>query len=465
MKNNIIRSSLLILSIGWSSTLLAQSNPPKRDVLFLGGIGCTSSNWVKFYQNMALANYQLNALDPAGGGANYALGDDGVITSSNRVNEYLTTNNRASVLGIGHDGGGIVLREMAKAPSTKLSGIILDGVPNQGSFAIRQMTLENGGGTTTVVEDLVNNLESIRSATNTKCSSCNILGRLRDFSNCVKANSTRYDEYETGSTIIANLGTPTIPYAVIWGNANRDNYMLERLISSKGNQATGTYFDNDFTDCNRALMDKLQKIERRAEVDQVFTILSGFFKTLSSINSVFTVSASGEIDVDEAKLYQALGDLTSSIHQNIRAIRAVSDAAADVAECELIRQVINAHWNLIVSGGYTEQTTTTTVTIPADPATCCWSCYGEPDPDACIADCFSSSPSCAPTTQTTVTVSLLTQPSDGLYSKEEQLLGGAATTYEAVQTNHFQEQGWLNTQAYFRPLFDGQNIAFKVPKL
>jgi hypothetical protein len=321
---------------------------------------------------------------------------------------------------------------------------------------------------------MINDIESYRASTNTKCTSCNILGLLRNLNNCVKANSARYNEYETGADQITSLGTPTIPYAVIWGNANKDNFILERLLSSQGNAAPATYFDDDLTDCNEGLLGDLRKARKRAQVDLVLTALSGFFNTLASFSDVTSVDSSGNVTVDETKLYQALGQLVTTTRQNINAIRATSDATADILGCELIRHIINARWNLIVSGGYSVQstitTTTTTINLPGlSPEDCCWSCYGEDDPEACIVECFNNSTTCGPTTTssttTTVTVALISQPTDGLLSKSEQLLDGATNTYEAVHTNHFQEQGWLNTLPYFRPLFDGQNVAFKVPRI
>jgi hypothetical protein len=59
------------------------------------------------------------------------------------------------------------------------------------------------------------------------------------------------------------------------------------------------------------------------------------------------------------------------------------------------------------------------------------------------------------------------EPHDGLLSKSEQLLAGAAKTYEAKKTNHFQEQFWSQqpVKDAFVDLFNGgAGAAFQVPK-
>jgi sirohydrochlorin ferrochelatase len=62
---------------------------------------------------------------------------------------------------------------------------------------------------------------------------------------------------------------------------------------------------------------------------------------------------------------------------------------------------------------------------------------------------------------------LVYEPHDGLLRKSEQLLAGAAKTYEAKGVNHFQEQFWEYAPIgnAFQDLFNGgAGAAFVVPK-
>jgi hypothetical protein len=448
-----MRHIFLLLITTWvANTLNAQS----RDVLFLGGIGGTSSDWNYFYINANGFGYQMNVMDPGPTGQGYFPGLEPVATSASNMNTMLVSSNKTNVLGIGHDGGGIVLRQMAKNSTTPLTGIILDGVPNQGSNATQKM-IPGNQNPTTAVDALIASLENLRSATN-DCGLCNVLGAFRIFSNNVKANSTRYQEYIPGHPTITSLGQPSIPYAVIWGNANKDNFALDRMLSSNGFAASGTYNDDLYVDCIKKKLDEKRATIQNAQVDAAINAVLGFVKIVKEYSGV--VKEDGT--VDQSKIPGAIQVTIESLQRAIRDARAINAAIADLLECELVHQVLNAQWNLIAGGGYTATSVTVTTTLPAEE--CCWSCYGEPEENQpeCFTQCYNNNPNCT-TTQTFVT--LQSQPHDGLYSKNEQLLAGAANTYEAVQTNHFQEQGWFNTKAYFQPLFDGQNLAFKVPKL
>jgi pimeloyl-ACP methyl ester carboxylesterase len=451
---------LLAASVG----AVAQSPITPRDVLFLGGIGATSLDWHYFKVNIEVNGYKISALNPGPLGQ-YQPHIDPVATSADKMNALLDANNKTNVLGIGHDGGGIVLRKMANNLDTHLTGIILDGVPNQGSAALRAMIPQNGS-TTSAIDDLISGLEQLSNETN-NCTNCNILGAFKTLTDNVKSNSERYREYFSDHPTMLGLGLPNTPYAVLWGNANKDNYVLDRLLGSRANAASGTYEDNLYFDCIREKVDKLRQEIKNAKINAIFNSLTNFFNVIAAFQDVVSLDTNTKKPVvDNSKITSAIADAFQAVGDLIKDIQNINAQMTDLLKCELIRAVLNATWNLIVSGGYTATITTVTNTIQLTPEECCWQCFGEPDDalvDACLADCYNNN-DCVKTISTVTTAVLATKPHDGLYSKEEQLLAGAANTYELSQTNHFQEQSWAHTYTRFQLLFDGQNMAFKVPK-
>jgi pimeloyl-ACP methyl ester carboxylesterase len=429
----------------------------QRSALFLNGIGATSKSWGNFIKNASSPKglYSMDAMEPGSPGQGFNPGLDPVATSAGNMNAMLVANNKTNVLGIGHDGGGIVLRKMANDPNTRLTGIILDGVPNKGSNALRRM-LPSNQAPLSEVENLIADLERLRASTS-NCTLCDVLGSFKSLTSGVKSLATRYEEYTPGHSTITGLGLPPIPYAVIWGNADTDVFALDRMLSSNGDGATGIYDDQLFIECIKKKLDAKDASIKTKEVEAAFNAITGLFKGVSSILSSVKIGADGKISVDQGKLYDGLSKYIETTGKLIKDIKGINAEAKELLECELVRQVLNAKWNLIVGGGYTAYQYTTT-----NPD-CCWSCYGEPpgDPqDKCFADCFAGN---KPKCNQTVTI-FQSQPHDGLYSKDEQLLDGAAFTYEAEGINHFQEQAWFKVGGHFRALFDGQNLAFKVPK-
>jgi triacylglycerol esterase/lipase EstA (alpha/beta hydrolase family) len=124
MKNKIIYTIFAV--VGLFATTRAQNNSA-RNVLYVQGIGVTSKDWAYFQNNAQVNGYQIQPVN-AVWDANYQPQTNTVAVSADQLNTFLQTNNRTNVLGIGHDGGGIVLRKMANNTDSRLSGIILERV-------------------------------------------------------------------------------------------------------------------------------------------------------------------------------------------------------------------------------------------------------------------------------------------------------------------------------------------------
>ena len=89
------------------------------------------------------------------------------------MNQVLDNALATNVLGIGHDGGGLVLRQMAKN-TNRLTGMILCGVPNRGSSAIESMLPING---TSQINTLINQVLAFRSNAQS-CNGCKVIEAL-----------------------------------------------------------------------------------------------------------------------------------------------------------------------------------------------------------------------------------------------------------------------------------------------
>jgi hypothetical protein len=327
-----------------------------------------------------------------------------------------------------------------------LSAIILDGVPNQGSKVLGKMLPNNGQNDMTLLVDQVLAFKS--NATN--CNACKIVEAFQKWVNDVNAYEQKYREYLPNSPVITGLGTPTIPYAVIWGNESEDALTLSRVLGSRA-QGVLEGSDIEYLECYKDEIADRKKIINDAYIDGI-------------IQSVITAAeAVGKfLKPTGSNIAEGVSKSIKSIHEGIKAVRTRDKELAELLECEMVHQGLNGYWNLIVSDGYTPVTQTYT-----EEYDCCETCYGEPDSQVqgyCFSWCMTLEWPCVRTWTETY---YQFEPHDGLLSKTEQLLAGAAKTYEAKKVNHFQEQFW-NQQPIkdaFVDLFNGgAGPAFQVPK-
>lgn len=431
-----IASSIILL------VLVTALNAQNRNTLWLNGNGATSVSWNRAVTAAQNEGYDFNRVNTFF----YAPHLNGVVGSANQMNAQLNDENYTDVLGIGHDGGGIILRQMANAQDSRLSALILDGVPNQGSRVLEAMLPQ---GTTNQMTTLINQVLAFKSNAN-QCNACRIVEAFQDWVNAVNANEQKYREYQPNSPVMNNLGTPSMPYAVIWGNEDEDALVLTRLLGSRA-QAVLWGDDTGYLECYR---DEIED-RRRLINDTYFDGLAQSVITAASAVGKFLKPTGPNIADGVSKGLEA-------IHKAIQAARRRDREMAELLECEMVHQGLNGYWNLIVSDGYTP--VTTHITEEYD---CCETCYGEPDAQVqgyCFAWCMTLEWPC---TRTYTVTHYEYEPHDGLLSKSEQLLAGAAKTYEAKKANHFQEQFWTQQpiKDAFVDLFNGgAGAAFQVPK-
>lgn len=436
MKNTTLFFGVLLIS-------LTNTYSQDRNILWLGGIGATSTNWAKFIQSADNQGYDFNAISTW----NYAPHLNSVNTSSGQMNGELNNGNYTNVLGIGHDGGGIVLRQMANEPNTNLTAIILDGVPNQGSKALEAILPHNG---ISEIDKIIEKLLHFKSNAN-GCNACGLLSVSQGFFAEIKSFEERYREFLPSSPLISNLGTPSIPYAIIWGNESDDALTLDRLLGSRSNQAINSGLDTDYIECFRDEIEDRRQAINAANLDGLVNSLSGLANSIGKFLKK---------DSTRATALEGVGTTINSIYGAIKSERERNRALAELLECELIHQALNAYWNLIVSDSYEPHYVYIEV-----PANCEELCADEPDAQVaawCYYDCLLYG-----TTEQIVIEYQQYKKHDGLYSEVEQSLSGAAKTYEAKGMNHFQEQYWeyMQVRDHFADLFQGNvSMAFHVPK-
>lgn len=434
----------------------------ERNTVWLKGLGPTSAPWLnaQSYAKQTLG-YKLKVISDD----NYLPHQDGVVGSANAMNLVINSGNFSDVLGIGHDGGGLTLRQMSKAPDSKLTAIILDGVPNQGSAALQKLLPDpSDPAGLSPVDFLINEVLAFKSNA-TNCNACQIVENFKIIANAVKANASKYREYSPNSSVIQNLGTPNIPYAVIWGNETiEDGLSLTRMLGSRAQSAV-LGDDKGYLDCYQdELRDRKTAINNEA-LNRTLDNVLGLANTVSNFVVAAVVAGSGA--PPPSSVGNVITGYIDAIFKQVKAVRAKDIALAEILECELVHQALNAQWSLLVSSTYTHYVGTYTYEIDGLDG-CLASCEGEPDPQvygSCVSDCYLYPP---PPVLATGTYDYYTQePHDGLLTQTEQSLPGAVKTYEAKSINHFQEQffNYQQIEGPFVDLFNGNaGLAFKVPK-
>ncbi len=455
---------LLLLHISLISNLAFAQ---QRNVLTVDGmIPCSPVS--TFYGLINLAkqvpnNYKINHLKQAT--FNYDP-SKGVAVSANGLNDALKNQDAVNILGIAHDYGGIVLKNMN---NPAITAMILDGVPNNGSELIKKIITKQGGGSAFGLK-VFSDLKAWSGAEN--CATCNFEGTLDAFIKEIQANATAWKDIDPDSPFVGTK--PTVPYAILWGNIERLG--LSSLLSSAAASSTTTA-NNFIGSCiNEKLIEENSKLKRkknRAILDAIFTTASNLKSLLSPIKVTTTTNTT--TNTKETSISgissDAVKNLITSLVKDIDEISKVDKEIKNLLKCEVYLQAMNAQWDLLVSGNQKKVVTLTT-TIIGDPAAFqdCLSNCSDPDPQVqgwCINNCYLNYNGSSDETIIINTYVSITRPHDGLLTDIEQKLDGAAKTYELPSVNHLQEPDWEQkpVNAAFIDLFEGNaGIAFKVPK-
>ncbi|MFZ4632947.1 MAG: hypothetical protein ACOYNO_01940 [Saprospiraceae bacterium] len=454
-----MKHSTLIITLCCTSVITAMAQSTPRNTLWLQGAGPTSGPW----DNAILyaRNQILPPLPPPVSAYNFVDINDYVYYTnqaptiqvcSNDMVAELNNGNYTDVLGIGHDFGGLVLRKMNQS-TNRLSAMILDGVPNQGSKAIEKILPKVN------VSEVKNRLQTIRSyvGANSDCQQCNIVGATETFVDQVISMQNTYREMTADNPVFQSLGQPTIPHAVIWGNEDSP-ISLSMAMTSNGN-----YFNNgddvgDRFGYVKCFEEQIQK-RTKALKDKTITRNTNFILNFAKV--VIAV-----IKEDLASYIENL--LNTAVKYN-QEIRERDKELAALLSCELMQEAINAEWHLIVTGQ--PILVTETILVPEYDYDCCEPCYDEPDSQVqgdCFSACQNGGASCNYPPLVPYTYSYYAiEPHDALLTRSEQQLAGALGVYEAKKTNHWQEMFWQQNdiKSAFQDLFNGgAGAAFVVPK-
>ena len=439
----------LIISILLSVMAMAQ----QRETFWLRGGVSTSASWTKTKFDAQAEGYNFTEVNdhPYTDG----ISSNTIVEWASFFNQRLVDNNHNDVLGIGHDAGGLILRYMdMNQQSTRLSAMILVGVPNQGGGMFENL-LSADPPAPSPAQVMLNSLISLRTQSQ-NCSGCQTMERAQAWINTfsIPGLHNYYSQMKPNGPTITNMTAPSIPFAVIWGNEDDDARTLTRIMNSYHNTGTGLNgVDTEFIDCME------QEIRQRliAAGQQFYlgtlTAIGQLAGASAKVNVLNPASAGAVIQGQINALVTALS-AAFNLHKEIR----------EMMECKLIHEALNAKWNLMLSP---YEIVEETVTV--EECDCAAECDDEPDPQVlawCYQNCIIYG--CTPVVSTQTFTYAVYQPHDGLLTRDEQLLEGAAVQpYEAKGCNHLQEQYWSYdpVKSAFTDLFNGgAGAAFVVPK-
>lgn len=456
------RYSLLFFALGTLGTF-AQG---QRATLWLRGIITTSNNFTNTQTGVSNAGYQFDAINEFA----YNSVAEGIAGSATRFSNQLDQEDRQNVLAIGHDFGGLVLRRLA-AQNSRVTGVILLGVPNRGSVALERILPPTFGGAPEI-DGYIKAIGAFRSAAN-DCEDCDILTAFESFVDEIQGLETAYRALLPNSPEIESLPAPTVPTAVIRGSEEAP-FQLTRLLSSRAFRPAGAG-DEAYLDCYQPRIDR-----RRREIADAYIdgLVSNSLNLYDNITRLVSVPAGGR----PTDSVSSIAGILRRLNDNVVAARERDQALADLLECELVHQGLNAYWNVIVNQNFYETETITYSYYVDELGECLDQCaadyYDGPIPiydnwiscrDACDY-LYDGEP---------VLVSGSYEVSvyaghDGLYNLTEQNLTGDGVVgpYEAAGSNHFQELNWVidgqqpNTplREAYQDLFDGNaGPAFALP--
>lgn len=470
MKKAVLLSNLLLVL---AVSLHAQNDSPgTRNTLWLDGLSTTSKGWDETPRDLKnIYDYDLFNIISLDGlpGSVYQPGL-GTFDAADELASHL--GDYENVLGIGHDFGGLVLRDMADG-TNNLSAIVLCGVPNQGSKAIEMAIQPTDTDGVTEVQDIIDGIETLTNGYECE-NSCDIISLFSSWTDELKDNEDIFSEMlpgdAPGGDVIHKLNQeanlPQIPHAVFWGSV--EEFSLTSFLNSiyfptsDDDRITQCYVDN-----LNAWKEEISDERRRERWDAAF----GLFNDIKG--GIRDLNPEGITDPFSAISSFAEG-LVGSVKEWLFANDEFDDEMERVFRCETANQLLAINWQLnLMEAGSVE---TEEVLVGQEYSTNCpedcaqtvgysdWTAYRQ-----CILDCRENANQ-SPVYQTVY----ITEENDGLLNKSEQLLAGEAFEYHLFETDHFQETDLRHKPAEhldpllpqaFEDLFDGNaGTAFLVPK-
>lgn len=411
----------------------AQVQP--RDIVWCNGTSQTSNGWAHFRQEMQSHGSQFNnLLDNQWANA----WGQGILAGANYIDNRIDLNSGNNVLGIGHGFGGIALR-YAQQQNSKISAMILSGVPNQGSNVIRLIT-ENDPSAPGNIIDILQTIEEVKSRNN--CRNCNITELTKSWLNTIEGGSNYIGELSQGNEIIREVNQPSmlpsVPYIVITGTA--ENLSLTRILDTKFSIADS----DDLYRCQDVMFNEKSKLEDQLGIQRKAERNNGFFANVKSYaKSIFSNKNLQGSTVDLlSSISTYIAQQATRIYQDILIQRELESGFSQMLRCKLINQVMEAEWMLTVSNeSFLKKEVSIDMTTKEDLIVCELNCKVRfpNDPNSmqhCKNWCMQNMVE-GKTSETTVFVF---EPNNGFLSKSEQELRGENLVAEIhlPNINHFQ---------------------------
>jgi hypothetical protein len=457
-----IRSTFIAITI-FTFFITSVSSQTRSTIWLDGATNTTSHGWAgvpnQFLLGYDFENLNMTNTDP---NAEYDL-NLGVFGAASQIEPQLDGHD--NVLGIAHDMGGLVLRDLANKDNS-LSAMILNGVPNQGSAAINFAT-EAQVGDKTRAQLMIDGVQNITAGDD--CQDCELVEAFQTWIDEIAENSNVFDQMARGSveinTLNANPPPENVPFAILWGSV--EELSISTLMSSWYFPGTG---DADhYTKC---YTERLAKAKKDANTDFIISTIDNVIHFYGDYLEYI-----GAIDIEEPfSIIAALGDFIKDakdrITGQIEDVRERDQELAKILRCEVANQIMAIEWELAL--GEFGSVVTEEVEISPDIAYCeaqCWSQFEGTTPThaqfgACVYDCMNSDDT--PVITETVYVG---SASDGLLLEYEQKLDGAVAEYHLYEHNHFQETKLSSTSSVgtlnhaLDELFSGSaGPAFTIPK-
>lgn len=460
--------------------LLSTSLFAQRETLWLRGLVPTSKSWGGAKTDLT-SGHGYNFVDinvtPANPGDPGYLPSLGVVGAADNLTPIF--DGHSDVLGIAHDYGGMILRELANQ-QPKLSALILDGVPNGGSLGIESIVTNQGGQTSSDAQLVLDRFQDIIAPE--KCQDCNLYGAFESWLNEIESIANLYEDVNPMSPIVTDLNNnlPQVPYAVLYGTVN--NFSIAQLMDSR---AAITGYDPEtslftYESCYIRQLEKLEgqiKISRlkreiralRGRPKSVFEIALGVAgSSISPQSGSFNPSAITNLISQSIKSY--IENQVAGLESQIAETEAEQEAIRMLI-CRAAQDYIAAEWELLLlqSAAYVIQEEEVVITYEAEFNQCVDICdldvyYGDlPSNTNCNDYCSDW----LDQTTTAIVYTIINEKHDGILLESEQQLAGAAKQYHLSNTNHFQEQTLFNdgVDNAMTDLFDGNaGAAFFVPK-
>ncbi len=444
MKNYILVSAIVTLGL----SVFGQ----ERNTLWLEGAGASSSlDWDNTVRELE-KDYDLFRVISLDGLPQTAYPLEGNVEEETvTLDDHIRNDDRRdydNILGIGHDFGGIVLRNLEKH-NENLTAMILDGTPNQGSEFV-EWAIKDGANGRSKAERVIEDVNRIKRGDS--CDDCDVVGAFEDWIRDLKNGEDQYTDLTPNSPIMNDLNQnpPQIPFAIFWGS--KPDVTFTELLSNYGFTFTGD--QDQFTSC-------YESAQSRAREQARYKYLTAISKAGNLFTDVLDFAGALEGDISAGDFFSALATFISESRQDIIDIldaRRELDLELDrLIRCELANQLLSIEWLLALQNGEEP-----VILIEGDnpsEAQCFDYCRDDCDDDQttrCFDNCMLSCLNGQSPLGGQRYVPLYKE-SDGVLLREEQLLSGSVHDYHLSNTNHFQETNPNHGALldHFQDLFDG----------